>query len=72
MTFKENDLVLQKILPHQLKTRAIRHQIINVYVVIKAFLRRVLILTRMDEMDLVRLVNSNFVKKYFDYNIKFC
>jgi hypothetical protein len=72
MTFKENDLVLHKILPHQLKTRAIRHQIIKIHVVIKAFLRRVLILTRMDEMDLVRLVNSNFVKKYFHYNIKFC
>ena len=64
--FKIGDLVLKKILPHQIKSQgkwAPRYE--GPYIVKNAFSGGALILTKMDGEDLPRPVNGDAVKIYF-------
>ena len=64
--FKENDLVLRRILPNQQDPRG--KWVLNwqsPYMVKKAFSDRALILTEIDGNDLPSSMNSNAVKKYY-------
>jgi hypothetical protein len=64
--FHEEDLVLKKILPlpgEDQSKWAPNYE--GPYMVKKAFSRGALLLSRMDEEDLLRPVNSNSIKKYY-------
>jgi hypothetical protein len=65
MVFQKGDLVLRKISPLPNKDQnkwAPNHK--GPYIVKKVFSEGALLLTRMNEDDLPRLVNSNSIKKY--------
>ena len=64
--FREEDLVLKRILPNQPDQRGKwAPNWDGPYVVKRAFSRRALILTEIDGSDLTSLTNSDIIKKYY-------
>lgn len=68
--FHEGDLILKKILslPEKDQSKWVSNYE-GLYVVKKAFSGEALLLSRIDGEDLVRLVNSNSVNKYYAWCI---